>query len=109
MLRAGTLKRIASLQRQTAERDELGAPIQSWAEYANVSANVRMLSGKELLLADQAVGIGSASVRIRYRTDVTTGDRVVIGSHVLTVSVALPNYDGREYTDLVCSDASGQN
>lgn len=70
-----------------------------------MAANVRMLTGKEVLAADAEVGVGTASVRIRYRTDVATGDRAVIdGATVLSVSAALPNVAGRDYTYLVCTN-----
>jgi SPP1 family predicted phage head-tail adaptor len=102
MLRAGTLTRTVSLERRTTEQDEVGQPIDVWSEYARVAAYVKMLNGKEVMLASTDVGIGSASIRIRYRTDVATGDRAIVDGQVFDVSIALPNYAGRDYTDLVC-------
>lgn len=104
MLKAGTLNRRVSLQRHEQGQDELGQPIDTWVEFANVAANVRMLTGKEVLTADTDVGIGTASIRIRYRTDVTNGDRAVVdGTTIFNISAALPNIAGRDYTDLVCT------
>jgi SPP1 family predicted phage head-tail adaptor len=101
MLKAGTLNRTAKLLGQIGT-GTLDDPIR-WGVVARVAANIRILNGKEVLLADQDVGIGSASIRIRYRTDVTTGWKVQIGSAVFDVKAALPNYAGRDYTDLVCA------
>ncbi|MBB2977677.1 phage head closure protein [Paraburkholderia tropica] len=103
MLRAGTLTRTVSLMRRSTGQDELGQPIDTWAEYARVAAYVKMLSGKEMMLADSDVGIGNASVRIRYRTDVATGDRAIIDGQTFEVAMPLPNYAGRDYVDLVCT------
>ncbi|WP_186193814.1 phage head closure protein [Burkholderia gladioli] len=104
MLRAGTLNRTVDLLGQIGT-GTLDDPIR-FGVVASVAANVRMLNGKEVLLADQSVGIGSASIRIRYRTDVTTGWKVQIGNAVFDVKAALPNYADRDYTDLVCTTST---
>lgn len=101
MLHAGTLNRTVDLLGQIGT-GTLDDPIH-WGVVATVAANVKMLNGKEVLLADQDVGIGSASIRIRYRTDITTGWKVQLGDAVFDVKAALPNYAGRDYTDLVCT------
>ncbi|MDR8396993.1 phage head closure protein [Paraburkholderia sp. USG1] len=101
MLKAGTLNRTVDLLGQIGT-GTLDDPIH-WGVVASVAANIRMLNGKEVLLADTDVGIASASIRIRYRTDVTTGWKVQIGNAVFDVKAALPNIAGRDYTDLVCT------
>ncbi|WP_101562174.1 phage head closure protein [Burkholderia pseudomallei] len=60
-------------------------------------------SRQEALLSGRETGIGSASIRIRYRTDVTTGDHVAIDGRTFRVNMALPNFSGRDYADLVCT------
>jgi SPP1 family predicted phage head-tail adaptor len=42
-----------------------------------------------------------ASIRIRYRTDITAAMRVTDGSTVYQVKAVLPD-SGRQYLDLVC-------
>ncbi|MFP3706181.1 phage head closure protein [Paraburkholderia sp. SIMBA_009] len=105
MLKAGTLNRTVDLLGPIGA-GTLNDPIH-WGVVATVAANVRMLNGKEVMLADSDVGIGSASIRIRYRTDVTTGWKVQLGTAVFDVKAALPNYAGRDYTDLVCEINTG--
>lgn len=80
-MRAGKLRRRASLQRKQVTQDAFGAEIVTWAEFAAVWAGVEPLQGREFFAA---LGQGeqaevSARVRIRYRGDVRAADRVVVG------------------------------
>lgn len=100
-LLAGTLSNKVSLQRRTSGKDALGQPIDVWTEYASVWGNVLMKSGKESIESGTQVSIGQASIRIRYRTDVTNGDRAVCQGINFHIVAALPNVATQEYTDLV--------
>ncbi|KGC38883.1 phage head closure protein [Burkholderia pseudomallei] len=84
------MRRLKSGNRSTSESNT-----RAWQR------NVRMLNGNEAPLSGRETGIGSASIRIRYRTDVTTGDRVAIDGGTFRVNMALPNFSGRDYADLV--------
>jgi len=106
-LLAGSLNTKVSLQRRTTGRDELGQPIDTWTEYASVWGSVLQLSGKETVSSGTQVATGAASIRIRYRTDVTNGDRAVVLGQVFNIGAPLPNLATREYVDLPCT--SGAN
>jgi SPP1 family predicted phage head-tail adaptor len=76
-----------------------------------VWGSVVQLKGVEKVKGGTSIDIGSASIRIRYRTDVTNGDRVVALSadgQVFNVNSVLPNAASREYTDLVCTENANQ-
>jgi SPP1 family predicted phage head-tail adaptor len=102
-LQAGTLDVQVSLQRRTSGKDALGQPVDSWTEYAKVWGDVRQLSGRETVSGSTSVDTGQASIRIRYRTDVTHADRAVAQGIVFNIASVLPNVKSREYTDLVCT------
>lgn len=104
-VRAGTLRNKVSLQRRTSGRDpDTGQEIDVWTEYASVWGAVLQLNGKERLTGGTSVDIGSASIRIRYRDDVTNGDRAVAQGVIFNIASVLPNVASREYTDLVCTE-----
>lgn len=96
---------------QRAGAGTLNDPL-TWAPLATVWADVRMLTGKEALLADTDLGQATASIRINYRTDITNGMRAVllkfvdgqpVDDIVFNILAPLPNVASREYTDLACS------
>jgi SPP1 family predicted phage head-tail adaptor len=106
-LAAGNLSVRVSLQRKASGRDALGQPLNVWTEYAQVWASVVQVRGMERVTGGTEVDSASASIRIRYRTDVTNADRVVAlsaGGLVFNVNSVMPNAMSREYTDLVCTE-----
>lgn len=105
MLEAGTLDRRVRIE-QRGGVDELGQPLDTWAEVATVWGNVALLSGREAAKANADVGTATASIRIRYRTDITNGMRAVVDGVIFNILQPLPNVASREYTDLACSTGS---
>ena len=45
------------------------------------------------------------SIRIRWRTDIEAGMRVVHGMAVYVIGAVLPDHAGRVFVDLVCGAA----
>jgi SPP1 family predicted phage head-tail adaptor len=102
---AGSLGCLVSLQRKQG-KDALGQPLSTWVEYASVWGNVNMLTGKEKVAGGTTIGMGTASIRIRFRTDVTNGDRAVVRGIIFNIAQPLPNLSTQEYTDLPCTQGA---
>jgi len=105
-MRAGDLNRRVRIERNGGGFDDLGQPIEGWTEVATVWGNVRMLTGKETLMSEADVAVASASIRIRYRTDITNGMRAIVDGVVFNIGAPLPDLAGREYVDLPCTTGS---
>jgi SPP1 family predicted phage head-tail adaptor len=103
---AGDLSLKISLQRKTSGKDELGQPIDTWTEYALVWGSVKQLTGREKVTGGTQVDTGTASIRIRYRTDVNNGDRAIAQGHTFNIASVLPNVATREFTDMACTENS---
>lgn len=107
---AGRLNRRVRLSRlDTSAVDSFGQTKPAWVEVATVWADVAMKSGVSTILADADSATVKASIRIRFRLDVEHGwraevvrniDGVVTVDRTFTVDVSLPDFKGREYTDL---------
>ena len=102
----GKLNRRVAIQQLTAGQDEIGQPVQTWSTLATVWANVRYLNGVETIKADATTAVTKASIRIRRRTDVTNGMRVVLGLTVFNINNVLPDEQDRERLDLACEVVS---
>ena len=101
-MQAGRLNRRCTLQAPATTQDELGQPIPGWTDVATVWGDVRMRSGLESIKAGAVVSTVQASVRIRYRTGIHAGMRVLVASVPYEVLAVQPDVGGREYVDLVC-------
>lgn len=99
-MQAGQLDTPITIQRKTGGTDAWGAPLpEAWEDYATVWANVRHLSGTESIKAGADVSVVRASIRIRWRQDVTAGMRVVACAAVYDIEAVLPG-QRREWLDL---------
>ena len=105
-MQAGRLNRRCTLQAPGTTQDELGQPIPGWTDVATVWGDVRLRSGLESVKAGSVVSTVQASVRIRYRTGINAGMRVLVDSVPYEVLAVQPDVGGREYVDLVCQVVS---
>lgn len=98
--RAGDLNRRVRIERQTGAGG-LSETL-AWVPVATVWANVRTRDGREVMAADTTVSQISASIRIRYRTDIRPGMRATVDGATYRVQSVLPHVASRQYVDLVC-------
>ena len=101
-MNAGDLNNLVTIQARQAGQDAIGQPLAGWSTLAQVWANVRHGNGIELVRAGAPVSVVKASIRIRYRSDVTNGMRVLIGDTPYEVEAVIPDLAKRQFTDLVC-------
>lgn len=105
-MQAGQLRDRVTVQAKTSGTDAWGAPLpEAWADYASLWSNIRFLSGTESIKAGADVSVVRASIRIRWRTDITAGMRVVHAGAVYDVEAVLPGAR-REYVDLAVKRVS---
>lgn len=99
-MQAGQLDTPITIQKRTGGTDAWGAPLpEAWEDYATVWANVRHLSGTESIKAGADVSVVQASIRIRWRQDITAGMRVVHGAQTFDIEAVLYG-QRREFVDL---------
>jgi len=98
----GRLNRLVQIQRRTSAQDAIGQPLDTWTSIAAVWADIRQPSGLAAIKANAEVSVVQASIRIRYRTDINAGMRVVHGATVYSISAVLMDVSGRQWIDLVC-------
>ena len=101
-MQAGRLNRRVTLQAPGTTTDEIGQPIPGWTDVATVWGDIRMKSGLESIKAGASVSVVQASVRIRYRSGVNAGMRLVHNLVAYDIKAVMPDIGGREYLDLVC-------
>lgn len=94
---AGKLDRRIKLQRRIMSRDEMGAPLESFVDITNattdgtVAAEVRALSGDEAIIGAERVAEALYEFKIRHRTDLRNGDRIVYQEQEFDIQSILPS------------------
>jgi len=90
------------IRQLVAGQDDVGQPTEVWSTLATVWANVRYLSGSQAIQGGAETATSLASIRIGYRTNVTTAMQVVLGSTVFRITAVLPDEVKKLHVDLAC-------
>ena len=93
-MRIGSLRHEVTISQESASDDSQGGYGLSWTTVGTVYGEVRDLSTRELLQAQQAENSAAVAIVIRYRSDVTAKMRAVVGSTVYNI-VGVRDPDGR--------------
>jgi SPP1 family predicted phage head-tail adaptor len=99
---AGKLNSRIKLQSLSSGQDSIGQPVQTWTDVATVWGNIKHLSGNSAIKSDADTSLVKASIRIRRRTDINAGMRVLFGSISYDIKAVLPDEQAKQHLDLVC-------
>jgi len=100
-LRAGFLRHRVDVQEQTDTPDGMGGFTTSWASVSgmgSVPAAIWPLSSKEQLDAMKLESVITNKIRIRYRSGITSKNRMVFGSRIFNIKGAPINADEKNKT-----------
>lgn len=104
-MRIGRLRHRVTVQQRASTRDAHGEPAQTWTDlYADVWAAVEPLSARELMAAGVVQGEVTHRVLLRYRSGITTKNRILFGERVFDVR-GVRNLDERGHElELLCTE-----
>ncbi|MBD2797732.1 phage head closure protein [Xenorhabdus sp. 18] len=97
----GKLRHRITLQTFTQITSPSGQRIQEWRDIATVWAEVKHISGRELLASGAALAETTVRVWLRYRADVTPASRMVFRDQVYDIQAVIPN-PKRTQLELLC-------
>lgn len=99
---AGLLNCRVTVRQRSTGSDELGQPLESWADVCTVWAEIRHPSGVELIKAGAEVSVVRASIKVRQRPGITAAMQAVHGARVYDIEAVLPDEVDRLHMFLVC-------
>lgn len=76
-MRPGGLRQRVTIQNFTTSRTPSGGVIQEWYDVATVWAEVKGISGRELIAAGAEMSEVTFRMWVRYRSDVTSASRII--------------------------------
>jgi SPP1 family predicted phage head-tail adaptor len=109
-MRAGILRHVVTIQIPTVTKNVRGVEVVTWpTALATVRADVRTLSGRDLVGSDQVTPIAQHQITLRWRADITTKHRVKWGNRYFGIdSVLEPDNRLRSLT-LMCTELVGES
>jgi len=81
----GKLRHRVTIQSYTATKNNFGEEIRVWNKFAEVSASIEPLSGKELFTAQQLHAEATTQMIIRYIQGLDTSMRVLFGTRIYDI------------------------
>lgn len=99
---ATTLRYKVAIQSRADGSDDEANPITAWTTVAEPWADIRTTGGLEAIKAGAVTSTVKASIRIRFRSGINAGMRVVHGETIYNILAVLPELQQRVYMDLVC-------
>lgn len=79
-MHAGRLRDRVVIQNITTSRDPSGQLVESWHDGAEIWAEVKGISGRELVAAGAETAVATIRVWTRFRSDITAASRIRVVS-----------------------------
>lgn len=79
-MQAGRLRDRVVIQNITTSRDPSGQLVESWHDGAEIWAEVKGISGRELVAAGAETAVATIRVWTRFRSDITAASRIRVVS-----------------------------
>ena len=90
------------LQSPSTTQDADGQPLDEWTNVDAISADVLFLNGLETIKGGAETSTIKASVRIRSRSGMTSGMRLLVGSTAYNFKTVPPYMRSNSFMDIVC-------
>jgi len=108
-MRAGGLRNLIEIEHNTPTRDVYGGLVDSWSVHKRVWAEVKPVTGSELLKSDQLTSKAVYNIWIRYLATVTTQMRIKFNGRYFNIK-NVPLVDERgEKMKLLCEELPDGN
>ncbi|PHM73010.1 phage head closure protein [Xenorhabdus sp. KJ12.1] len=105
-MRAGALRDRIIIQKNEQTQTPSGSMIKAWVNIAEVWAEVKFISGRELVASGRILSEASVRIWLRYRNDITTTHRIIYqgnSSHSQTLAIVAVIPDPkRTHLELLC-------
>lgn len=110
-MQAGRLRDRVVIQNITTSRDPSGQLVESWHDGAETWAEVKGISGRELVAAGAETAVATIRVWTRFRSDVTAASRIKVvtgpfkGSTLNIIGSPIPDSRGIQL-EILCKQGS---
>ena len=104
-MRAGPLRHHCTLMQSQQIKRPGGGFTESWVELRKLWAEIAIPTGRIAVVADQLQAVVSAEIRVRYRSDVVAGMRIVSKTQTYLIAAPLPDND-QTMLRLLCSSVT---
>jgi SPP1 family predicted phage head-tail adaptor len=99
----GGMRYRITIEQAAETRGASGGISRAWSALVAVWADVQFNRGREFFAARQLLAEKNAVIKIRYRSDVSSANRVVFNGQTYNIVDAVPEAGRKRYLFLYCS------
>jgi SPP1 family predicted phage head-tail adaptor len=103
-LNAGALRETVTIERKQSASDGMGGQVVQWVALATVRGKVAPLSGREALQAMQLQASITHRIYVRYRSDLSAADRLILRGKPLQIRAVLNMEMRNQWLELSCDE-----
>ncbi|MDU1652736.1 MAG: phage head closure protein [Leclercia adecarboxylata] len=110
-MQAGRLRDMVTVQKFTTTRDTSGQMVEAWTNGATIWAEVKGISGRELVAAGAETSQATIRVWTRFRRDITAASRLIVvtgplkGAVLNIIGPPIPDAKGVQL-EILCKQGS---
>jgi len=103
-VKIGRLRHRVTIEERSVTRDEFGGEVVTWSTFATCWAEISPFQGREFLEGRRLETELDTWIRIRYRSGVLPGMRVVWGDRTYGIEFVLHHDTGQRELRLMCRE-----
>ena len=100
-MNAGRNRESITIQQRTQTQDDFGQPIDTWADFQKLRADVIPLTAREQFLAKQVGAEITSKIRTRYCAGVKAAQRILWKDKIFDIESVVPDRIRKEQEILV--------
>jgi SPP1 family predicted phage head-tail adaptor len=100
----GSLRNRIKIQRQTFTPDGLGGGTNAWADYAEIRAFIKPISGSERLYSQRLEANVTHRIFIRYRADLSTTDRIAYKGRLMQIRALINLEESNRFIEIYADE-----
>lgn len=100
----GSLRNRIKIQRESFTPDGLGGGTNAWADYAEIRAFIKPISGSERLYSMRLEANVTHRIFIRYRDDLTTKDRISYKGRLMQIRALINLEEANKFIEIYADE-----
>lgn len=100
----GSLRHRIKIQRQTYVADGAGGGTNTWADYVELRAFIKPMSGNEKLYSMRLEAEVTHRIFIRYRDDLTTTDRINFNGRLMQIRALINLEEANKFIEIYADE-----
>lgn len=103
-MNAGKLRHRITIQAPIERENDYGERAVTWIDFASVGADIRPLSGRELVMAQQIESLVTTSIQMRFYPGLNPKMRIVYAGRIFEIASIINILERNRELNILCHE-----